>query len=410
MPELMFKLIHIVPDLWKYIAIALVFAMTLAFCNWLVIRLTFYPKRFFGLFKFLGWQGLMHRRVEKVSKVFSENIILSQISMHEMIEIIEPEMLVNQIERVLRPHLDEYVDEIMEKESHLVWENLPFVVKNRIYAHCHRHFKKVIDNIVEGMANEITYLFDLNHLITKLFKDDPDLLNLFFLESGRSLYRFLIRWAMFIALIMGCIPAILMYYTPEKWILPVLGCFIGVMTNMLVVKLINGPKKEIRIGPLAVSGALARFRHEISESFSDLLSTRVLTAPNIINNAFHGPKQKRTRQLVRKHLHPIIDSTMIKTFSQLSTGASGFVNLKNIATDKAMAIASYPFEDREFNDNRAREIKAHFKKQLDNCDGQTLFDLVSPIIDQSKRWLVISGGLLGGIMGYFVFVAFFQLL
>ena len=150
----MLELINTFP-LWKYIGVTLAFAIVLASCNWLLIRLTFYPANFIGLFNRIGWQGLVHRHVEKISRALTRNFILNQVSLHQLFELIEPEMLVNQIERIHRPHLDEYIDEVMEMENSIIWENLPIIVKNRIYSHCHRQFRKVIDNIVDDLGKKL---------------------------------------------------------------------------------------------------------------------------------------------------------------------------------------------------------------------------------------------------------------
>lgn len=257
------------------------------------------------------------------------------------------------------------------------------------------------------MGRDINHLFDLKDLVRTLFKNDPELPNLFFLESNRAVYRHLVQWAMLIALMMGFIPAILMFYVPEKWILPASGGFIGLAANMLVIKLIYGP---IQLGPLVWAGALNQYVHQSNESFSELLSTRVLTISNIIDQIFRGPNRKRTRRLVQKHIHPIIEGTLIKTFSQFAMGARGFVELKNNATDKVIDISSYPFEDRDFQNDRARAIKRHIRKQLDSDNGELSHYSTKPILEQNENWLYIGSGICIGVTGLLLSRFLFPLL
>lgn len=405
----MFELISNHEDLWKYISIPLAFAFALSACNGLLINLNFYPHRFIGLFKRIGWHGIAHRHAEDVGAYVAEHLILKLSTMNQLVETIEPAMLVNQIERVLRPHLDEYVDEVMVKEKRIVWENLPFFIKNRAYARSHRQLRRIVDDLIDDVSSEIHLVFDLNHLVATQLKKDPALLNRIFLEAGSGITNFLIQGAMLTALVLGSLPAILMFYAPQFWILPLFGVAVGFTTNSLLIKLVYGPKKGFKIGPLTWEGALYRNRHRISEILSDILAYKILTMENIMESIFHGPKYKRTRQLVRKHVHPIIDGTIFRTLSQIALGARGFIDLKNTVTDKVVDISSFPFEDRDFNNDRGRVVKALYKKQLDSYDNEELLHFAKSAFERHEIWLYFSGSIVGGVIGTALYIILFKL-
>ena len=101
----MLELLFDDPAPWKLVSIPLTAAVIGWFTNWIAIRMTFHPLRFLGIPPWLGWQGIIPRKAEKMARIFVDSSMRRLGSVPELFEGMEPEAIARHIEQGLAPRL-----------------------------------------------------------------------------------------------------------------------------------------------------------------------------------------------------------------------------------------------------------------------------------------------------------------
>ncbi|MCZ7650619.1 MAG: DUF445 family protein [Thermoanaerobaculia bacterium] len=91
------------PRLWRLASIPLTAAAVGWATNWLAIRMTFHPLRFLGIPPWLGWQGIIPRKAEKMARTFVDTSMQRLGSLPELFEEMQPEVIARHVEKVLAP-------------------------------------------------------------------------------------------------------------------------------------------------------------------------------------------------------------------------------------------------------------------------------------------------------------------
>ena len=97
------------PEIWKYLSIPVIAALIGWITNWLAIKLTFYPLNFIGIPPFLGWQGIIPSKAEKMARISVDATISKIGTVQEISEYIDPRVLSQYIVNNTIPRTEEYV-------------------------------------------------------------------------------------------------------------------------------------------------------------------------------------------------------------------------------------------------------------------------------------------------------------
>ena len=94
----------------------------------------------------------------------------------------------------------------------------------------------------------------------------------------------------------------------DWWILPLTGGVGGWLTNWLALKVIFEPIEPIELGCYTLQGLFLKRQKEVSLSYAALISTRVLTAHNMLSSMLSGPLSAKLAQIVSAHVGTAVDA------------------------------------------------------------------------------------------------------
>lgn len=388
------------PHFWGFASIPIVAAVVTWAHVWLAIQMTLYPIEFIG-FKdpWFGWQGIIPRKAKKMANIVVDKTIVKLGSLQEVFQQMEPEKIAQHMAKVLVDRVEEYTDEIMLERNATLWENLPMVVKSRVYARIRKQVPVIMDGLVKDMNQNIDELMDLKEMVVNRLDSDKALMVRVFKEVGQNEFNFIINSSFWLGLFFGTVQMVLWIFCPEEWrdaSLPIYGAILGYLTNWVALNMVFRPLNPVKIGPFVLQGVFLKRQAEVAEQFSDLVTQELISIKHIMWQIFNGSKSARTRYLIKKHLNPLMSGGVVRTALQLSVGTEGFLELKQSIADKAVDLSMRPLSDPAFNKDRAAIIQKIFSTRMKALSSSEFQDLLRPAF-QEDEWILIA---MGAIMGF----------
>ncbi|MGP4843152.1 DUF445 domain-containing protein [Marinobacter sp. 1Y8] len=370
------------------------------FTNWLAIQMSFRPVRFIGIGSWLGWQGVIPRKAEKMAHICVDRTLHHFGDLSLVYEKLDAERIVQQVISQVGPRLDEYIDEIMYDVQPVLWDNLPNFVRDRIYQWGRDQLPERIEALVEEFGDDLSEIVDLKMLLSRELKKHPDLMNRIFKEAGAVELRSVINKGAIIGGLLGA--AILPVWSayPLPWILPAAGFAVGFVTNWLAINLIFRPLNPVNVFGLRIQGLFLRRQDEISEVWSRLVAEELLTVEKVADAMINGRHGTRTRAILQKHLRPMLDhSVLLKVTAQVTVGMSGYTELKKAMNEKAVSATGHVFCDPAFNRERAPVVANVIATEMKALKPEEFQDILRPAFKEEELKLMIIGGVFGAIAG-----------
>lgn len=391
--SLMLVLTH--PDIFKYCSIPVIATSIGWFTNWLAIKLTFWPTEFKGIPPYLGWQGIVPSKVEKMSSIVVDRILSKVGTLEDFFNEMEPKKIAQHVAHEVVAHIEEYTDEIMIERNAVLWENLPGLIKEKFYHRAHKQIPKIIDNLIEDFTRNIEELVDPKDMILKQAKRERDLMTRVFKECGEKELRFVIASGFYFGFPFGIIQMLVWIYMPEYWVLPAFGFAVGYLTNWLALNLIFRPLKPVKCLGFTIQGLFLKRQEQVASVFSRIVTQEMITVELIVKEMMTGKHSFRTRSLIKKHLKPLIEGGAVKTLAQMTVGPSGYVDLKRSIEEKAYYLTTKTVHDRDFNTERGKQVEHLFTDRMKALTPNEFQDLLRPAFQEDEWILIIIGALLG---------------
>ena len=389
------------PNLWQYLSIPVIARLIGWGTNWLAIQMTFYPLEFFGKPPLLGWQGIIPSKAEKMASISVDATISKIGTVQEIFEQIDPKALAAHILEQVLPRTEDYVDEMMLQEYPTFWENLPVSGRALVYDRVRRSIPQLVDNMVDDVSDNIDGLLDIKQLVINKLVTEKRLLNRIFLECGEVEFRFIVNSGLYFGFLFGLVQMAVWYFYPQWWVLPFFGLLVGYATNWIALNVIFRPLHEKKIGPFSLQGLFLKRQSEVAEAFCHIVTHEILTVGNIVQAILHGKNGPRARNLVRKHIKPLVDQTagMSKAFTQMAFGPTGFAQLKRQVGEKALEISNSSFNSPVFEKDRAQAVEKIMVERMVALSSEEFQDLLRPCFQEDEIKLILVGAFLGMLAG-----------
>ncbi len=391
----------------KYLSIPIIAALIGWTTNWLAIKLTFWPVEYIGIKPWFGWQGIVPSKVEKMSSIVVDRILSKLGTIEEFFQEMQPEKIAEHMTAMVINHIEEYTDEIMTEKNAVLWENIPRVVKNRVYARARKQVPIIIENLVEDLTANIEELLNPKEMIVQQAARDRKLMNNVFQECGKEELKFVIYSGLYFGLPFGLIQMICWIYFPETWVLPFFGFLVGYATNWIALNCIFRPLEPVMIGPLHLQGLFLKRQKEVSAAFSRLITQEMITIKLLLKEMVDGSHGYRTKAIIKKHIKPLIEGGAMKTLAQITIGPNGFVDIKRSIEEKAFELTTESTDDPGFNQERSEILEKMFCKRMQALAPEEFQDLLRPAFQEDERILILIGALLGFAAGlgqlFFIF-------
>jgi len=283
------------------------------------------------------------------------------------------------------------------------------MVRNRVYARARRQLPEILDNMVDDMAENIEQLIDLRAMVVRLMQADKSLVVRIFQEVGDVELKFVINSGAGFGFLFGLFQLAVYLVYPESWVLPVFGFLIGYLTNWLALNVIFRPLEPFWIGPYCIHGLFMKRKHEVADKFAEVCARDILNLGNLMTEVMAGSQAHRSKAIIKRHLRPLLESSVVRTAIQITMGAEGYANLKTRVTEKAMAMALQSVNDAHFSRERSGVIQAMLSKRMAAMSNNEFQQLLRPAFKEDERILIMLGAGLGTVAGLLQMLAIWSL-
>lgn len=390
-------------ELLKYLSIPVIAALVGWLTNWMAVKMTFYPMNFWGIEKYhLGWQGIIPKKARKMAAVTVDNVMSKLGTLSDIVQEIQPKLIAQHVVNSFMPHMETYVEECMMAENGVIWDNLPIAIKQRIVQRVKDKFPELVDDLVEELTNNAEDFIDLKAMVVEHISSDKALMNRIFLECGRKEFNFITMSGLYFGFGFGLIQMIVWWLFPNAWILPLFGLLVGLATNWLALNFIFRPLKPVNVLGFQIQGIFLKRQHEVSNVYTEIAANEIVTTERIAKALLSdGPKSDAVQMLVRKHMKRIVDSSLghFKFFVQGALGMTSFSDIKEWSADKAIEVSCEPFDDKDFNDDRAKAVKNIMLQRMLDLTPQEFQNMLRPAFQEDEWILISAGGVLGLLAG-----------
>ena len=385
------------PDFWRYASIPFVAAVVGWGTNWAAIKMTFWPLEFKGLRPVLGWQGIIPAKAEKMAAVFVDTTMVHLGTLQEVFDRMDPERIAAQVVATLDPRVDELTDEVMRRSNVILWDNLPEMMRNAVYARVREELPRLVHDLLRDVDSQVEQLVDLKELVVRRLVEERILLNRLFLECGEKEFRFIIRSGFYFGFLFGLVQLAVWVVYPAPWVLPAFGLFVGLATNWIALNIIFRPLRPTKVGPWTVQGLFLRRQSEVADIWCRIVTRDILTIRHLVEAIIEGPHAERGRALIRKYLKLVVDRAVgpMRGVAQAAVGLRNFAGIKETVGDKAVEMALEPFKDRRFVTDRADVVAEELRQRMAALPPDEFQDLLRPCFQEDELKLVIIGGVLG---------------
>lgn len=398
------------PDFYRFASIPFVAALVGWGTNWLATKLLFYPVEPWGKPPWLGWQGIVPSKAEKMGVLTTESMLSKLGSLSEVFGTMEPKRIAAFLVERIEPQVEQLVEEVMSGEQEQIWALVPRTAKLVVYEMVRQRMPTAVDAMMEDVGEHIEEMVDLRQMVSSRLKEEPRLVNRIFLECGQSEFKFIVRSGLYFGFAFGLIQMAFWVLVRQPWVLPVFGLMVGYFTNWIALRIVFQPLKPIKIGPFKIQGLFLKRQREVAAIYCDIVTREVLTIRNIIHNMLYGSKSERTNQIIRKHVRRVVDESLgvTRPVVQLAVGSKEYDRLKESVSEKAFTLTATTFDDPAFNQSRAKIVREHMTERMEQLSPKEFQYLLRPAFEEEELKLILLGALLGFGTGVAQFVWVFK--
>jgi uncharacterized membrane protein YheB (UPF0754 family) len=422
------------PDFWAVLSIIPVTAFVTWAHVWMALKMVFFPVQFWGFHIGripVGWQGIVPRKAGHISGIITDNALSKLGSLQEFLQAMDPEEMAQIIGDQVDQDLENLIEEVMLERNPILWENIPYAIKRRIFAQAHKQLPDILKELVTELTMNVENLVDMREMIVRRMESDRKLMVRMFLTVGQKEINFIWHISALIGVMFGLVQMVIWFVVPWHWTVPFWAAVWGLLTNWIAIWMVFNPTyphpvrypqfftrtqsrrfpwiKPVlpRMGTYNVQGAFMKRQDEVSTVFAKIVTDELITLKTIMTEMMYGSRKDRTRRIVKRHINEIMDTPLVRTTLQLSLGPKEYAKLKTDLIDRSIEITMVPVCDPAFNASRAQKIYEMFRERIRDLTPQEFQNLLRPAFKEDEWILIVLGGVTGFLAGLIhLFVAF----
>jgi uncharacterized membrane protein YheB (UPF0754 family) len=356
----------------------------------------------------IGWQGIVPARAAKMGSIAVDKAIAKLGTPKEFYQQLEPDQIAEHIVQVFEPELPGMVEEIIRREHPNLWRDLPRPARQAVVSRVQAQHPGVVRTVTDEIGEHIDQLLDPKIMVINHFQSNPALVVRIFRDFGQKELNLMVAFGFIFGFALGVPVAIVDHWFGQWWLLPVLGVFVGWVTNALGMWLIFEPPEERRILGIKVHGLFLRRQDEAAEVYAQIIADDVITLENIGDFLLEGPRGDRTRQMLADAMRPAIDNAAgpVRGAVRIAVGSRRFDNIRDAVAVEAVDRTLEPFKDPEFSRRQAQKIYALIAQRTKELPPRDFVEMMRSAIKEDE-WMLYAHGAIMGFGGGLLHLAIF---
>ena len=368
------------------------------FTNWLAVKATLYPVEFVGIPPVFGWQGVIPKNTEEMSKSFSHLIHDKLVDMDQLFADIDHDDN-EELDKVVEDVSQEIIREFSTNIAPESWARAREKLREYINMLVRRNVRQVTVEILDRMAKEAGDFIDIDKIAHEALVGDRALLGHVLMDVAGPEFKFIERSGLWFGFLFGIIQMFVWIVYPAGWVLPAAGFLVGYITNWLAMNLIYEPREPVQIGPFVFQGVFIKRQKEVATHFADVIADRVLTAENLVQHISQGPNRQRLLDILEGQVEESMKlyekDAMVAMLADKEKLADAKADLLDRVRNTDMSDSS---QIKTFADQSHR-IRGQMEGNLGALDAEEFGGILRPVFQKDEWKLILAGGVIGSGIG-----------
>lgn len=395
--------IHTHKELLVYLSMPLTSAFVGWLTNWIAIKMTFYPLKFWGIPPYLGWQGIIPRKAHKMASKSVELMTKKLIKVEEIFDQVKPDRMAKELVGPIKTVTEELVDEVGRAANPTVWDLTPGAVREGIAQQVNKEAKPLLEEAIHEIKRNILAVFDLKSLVIKnLTGKNVVLLNEMFQRCGKKEFTFIALSGIYFGLPFGIIQMGQWYFYQAPWTVPIVGVIVGYYTNWLALKMIFRPLREKKIlGLVKYQGLFLKRQKEVSKEYADIVANKILSPHQVLENFIYGRAAEAFFHVIQSNV--IRALTRIEGFAQpilsFAVGSEKYESLKALIVKRINeAVPKYATKVEGYL-GEAMDLEKTLYERLKDLPPEEFEELLHTVFQEDEWIMILVGSALGFAVG-----------
>jgi|GEM_PF-21551 uncharacterized membrane protein YheB (UPF0754 family) len=369
--------------------------------NVVAVKMLFRPYHAKKLGKF-RFQGVLPKHHRHFARQLAGVITNDFMTTGEMVRQANLEHLFRKLKPVLEELipsvLGELKDELSEGQKKLLTDDVLESIRPQIEAKLEEELPALI-KWIETKADDALNLTDL--IAQKVVDWGPIRLEEVIYEVSSQELKFIEYYGGIFGFLIGLGQYGLITLLPMNYLLPIVGMGVGVITNYLAIQMLFYPRQPRGIGPFKFQGLFPKRQGEIAQAQAKIAAAELIIADEIFIKLIDALIPKEIDDAAAEHYEDLIGSRFpaIKSMVEMVLTKDQRVALRLKMVDRFRALL--PQISKMVATQAAEQIDVHkilFDK-VATLPKLAFEQLLRGLFKEEEVYLVIYGGLLGGLMG-----------
>ncbi len=395
---------------WYFLLI--LFPLCCGFIGWLTNRLAvkmifspLEPKRLMGL----RFQGVLPKHHEHFSRQMAEVVTGDFMTTGEMVERLDLDAILEAVKPDLDQVLDQVLDDLRarvpEDRAALLSDEAVYAARQKVY----QQIRQALPRAVAQVRKRADEVVDLNELITdKIISLGPAKFAEQIADLGRRELRYIVIYGGVLGALIGLVQFAVFAFFPLRDALVAMGvsllavgATVGAVTNYLAIKMLFWPRRPRRVLFATIQGLFPKRQEEIAAQLARVAAEHFITPDRIFSRLAEYHLQELTQRSAQEKVEHMLDTRfpalkgMLKAVlppDQQDAFRERLVTMYNGAVQTIIGrVVDEAVQQLDINAILRQKVVALSKLRYEG--------FVRELFKEEESYLVIYGGLLGGLMG-----------
>lgn len=386
-------------ELLVYLSMPVTSAFVGWLTNWVAIKMTFYPMKFWGIPPYIGWQGIIPRKAHKMASKSVELMTTKLIKVEEIFERVKPQDLAKELAKPMKQVTDELVDEVGRAANPTVWDLTPGAVREQVAKQINKETPALLQDSLQELKRNIYNIFDLKSLVIKnLTGSNVALLNEMFQRCGKKEFTFIALSGIYFGFPFGIIQMAQWYFYQVPWTVPIVGIIVGYYTNWLALKMIFRPLREKKImGLIKYQGIFLKRQKEVSKEYANIVATKILSPHQVLENFIYGRAADAFFNIIQSNVIKAL--ARVEGFAQpilsFAIGSAKYDSLKSLIIQRINEAVPKYAQSVEGYLGQAMDLENTLYERLSNLPPEHFEELLRTAFQEDEWILILVGSALG---------------
>lgn len=183
---------------------------------------------------------------------------------------------------------------------------------------------------------------------------------------------------------------------PIAWLFPVIGAFIGYVTNWLAVRMIFRPRRPVGVSFLSFQGVLPRRKAAFAHSIASAVEAHLFTREDFARLVRDPKVHQALESGIEKRMGTFVEGIKAKV-----PMAGMFLqgSMLDLARQQILAMSEGLLGEVAEHLEASVDVQGMIEKKIESFDLDRLESIVLSVAKRELRFIEVAGAVLGAIVG-----------